>query len=338
LTLFAQPGNFSARSPLQQEPKLSIHNRILANIAGKAVSVRDVQKQIELMFMERFPEFRNSAEARFQFYQVNWEAALNAVLDRELMLADARKMQMPVSKTDIKDEMERTFGPKVLVTLANLGMTYSEAEEAMEEEILIRRAQYLRVKIPAQESITPGRLKEAYQDYLAYFDAEATWTYRIASFRNGNSEALEALGQKAYEKLCAGKCSFDGLSEVLARDLSDQDGPRCSVSSPYQQKESSISDAYLEGLAGIQGMQFSAPISQVNRRDGQTVVRIFQLIGKEEALPETFASIVPQLESRLMTEALAEQGQKYSLRLREEFEVGEELNQLPKDFQPFSLT
>src|SRR6202035_4022048 len=66
-----------------QEAQILVNNRILAKVNGKAISVIDLMKKLDMLFYRQFPEYTSSMQARFQFYQANWKHVFQELLDKE---------------------------------------------------------------------------------------------------------------------------------------------------------------------------------------------------------------------------------------------------------------
>ncbi|MBA3815063.1 MAG: SurA N-terminal domain-containing protein, partial [Parachlamydiaceae bacterium] len=115
LLLKADPFLFNT----EQELQIVVNNRILAKVNGKAISVMDLMKKMDLLFYRQFPQYISSAQARYQFYQANWKHLLEEIIDKELILADAQDAKIPISAGDVRQEMEVLFGPNIISNLDN---------------------------------------------------------------------------------------------------------------------------------------------------------------------------------------------------------------------------
>ena len=70
---------------------------------------------------------------------MSWKSALEEIIDKELILADAQESKIEVSSGDVRQEMERSFGPNIIANLDKAGISFEEASKIMQEEIIIRR-------------------------------------------------------------------------------------------------------------------------------------------------------------------------------------------------------
>ena len=51
----------------EQPAHVIVHNRILAKVNGKAISVVDIMKKMDILFYREYPQYTSSSQARFQF-------------------------------------------------------------------------------------------------------------------------------------------------------------------------------------------------------------------------------------------------------------------------------
>ncbi|MGA8165085.1 MAG: hypothetical protein WB791_08700, partial [Waddliaceae bacterium] len=91
---------------LERDRYIFINNRILSQVNGKAISIVDVMKKMDLLFYRQFPQYSSSVEARFQFYEINWRHVWEDLVDKELILAEAAENKIGMTNGDIRQEME----------------------------------------------------------------------------------------------------------------------------------------------------------------------------------------------------------------------------------------
>ncbi|MCB1135563.1 MAG: hypothetical protein KDK78_04775, partial [Chlamydiia bacterium] len=317
-------------------PKMVVSNRILANVAGKPITVFDVMKQMDMHFHQRFPEYASSPMLRYQFFQANWRQTLLDLVDKELIMADAREVGLPVKKGDVRDELERTFGPHLMVALSQIGMSYEDAYRMVEEEISIRRMVFMRVHYKAQQQITPGVVKDEYERYVCNFDSNPVWTYRVLSIRGRNAEEQALVANRAETLQKEGIADLTELKKRLETEGLPE-GVSISVSSDFEHRAEDLSAAYLASLRTLNSGEMTSPIAQ-NSRDQQRIYRIFHLLACDESHPEDFGDRSRDIENAMLQDAVVEGRVKYIQSLRERFRVQDDIAALvPEDFQPFQL-
>ena len=76
----------------EDDLQITLHNRVLANVNGKPVTVMDVVKRMDILFLRQFPEYANSIGARHQFYMANWKRTLSELIDKELIFSRCHRI------------------------------------------------------------------------------------------------------------------------------------------------------------------------------------------------------------------------------------------------------
>ena len=131
--------------------ELVIYNRILAKVNDKTISVIDVMKKMDLFLQKYYPHLVDSKLARYQFYSAQWRDHLTQMIDQELMLADAAKIELKVADAEVREEIMNRFGPNIMTILDQLGLTYDEARKMIYDEMIMQRMIWFRVNSKALE-------------------------------------------------------------------------------------------------------------------------------------------------------------------------------------------
>jgi hypothetical protein len=322
-----------------REPKrIDINNRIIAKVNGKAISVFDIMKKMDVVFYQQFPQFSDSLPARFQFYSVNWKHVLQDLIDKELILADATEMKMEVSQGDIRQEMEEWFGPNILNTLDKLSLSYKEAWDMVANDMTMRRMLGARVNMQVLARVNPGDVRSAYEKFCEENNSAGQWTYQVVTLRHPDENEGRRVAELACEWLLEQKCSLVQLKERL-QQLEAPSTVTCHISEEYQHEGSLISPAYMAVLEQMQPGTFSKPVAQTSRAQGGVVHRIFFLKDKTEGGVAALNEVEDTLKNQLISDAVSERTTAYLKRLRDHFDVNEESLQqmVPQDFEPFIL-
>lgn len=330
LHIIAEPFSLAAEQP----SNVVVNNRILANVHGKAISVIDLMKKMDMLFYREFPEFATSPQARFQFYQANWKHVLRELIDKELILADAEEAKLPMSSGDVRQEMENLFGPNIISNLDKIGITFDEALKIVQGDLILQRMLYVRVNSKAMRNVTPLDVRKAYEEYIKTNLRPAQWTYRVITIRNKDTSMGAESANITYRLLVDESLP---LSEVEAKikALSPQGkDSQISISEEYQHNEKEISPAYKDNLLAMTPGTYSKPVTQKSRADKSTVFRLFYL---KEYTPESvppYNEVEGKIKNALLEKSVAAESTAYIKKLRRHFDVHE---MLPDDFQPFSL-
>jgi hypothetical protein len=342
ISAITSPMYVSAQSSLfgsKEEPKIVVNNRIVAKVNGKAISVVDVMKKMDVLFLRQFPEYTNSAQARFQYYQLNWKYVLSELIDKELILADAEEVKLPISAGDVRQEMESMFGPNIIANLDKVGLTFDEAYKIVQGDITIRRMLYVRVHNKVMKQVTPQDVRVAYEQYTKDNVRSDVWKYNVVSIRDKDPVTGAETANISYKMLAEDSLPLNQLIQKIEDIQSLSKSSKVTISEEFQHNEKEISEAYKEILTKLQPGQFSQPISQISRADKSTVYRIFFLREIVHGGIIPFNEVENQLKDKLVDEAIGKETDKYLDKLRMHFDVKESyLKELvPDDFQPFAL-
>lgn len=316
-----------------------INNRVLAKVNGKAISVMDVVKKMDMLFYRQFPEYISSVQARFQFYQVNWKHILQDLIDKELILADAAEKKLPITPGDIRQEMENLFGPNIIANLDKVGLGYEEAQKIVQGDLIIRRMLFIRVNSKAMRDITPQAIRAAYEVYAKENIRPEEWIYSLISIRDTDSKRGEEVAQLVRKSLEGSTVpASDVIQDLKTRGLIEKP-TTVNISNEYKHSEKEMSDAYKGIVTHLSKGEYSQPISQKSRTDNSTVYRLFFLKEKTNGGAATFAEVEAELKDSLLNDAIDKESSLYLSKLRDHFDVQEsQLIELSDDdFQPFSL-
>lgn len=315
---------------------ISVNNRILANPGGKAISVIDVMKKMDMTFYTRFPEYASMPEARFQFYQANWKAVLQDLIDKELVMTDAKECKFLVSDPDVRQEMEKLFGPNILENLNSINLTFEEAKEMIREDITIRRVLQMRAHAKAMNRVTPQALREAYEKHAKENVRPDNWQYYVISVRHEVPEEGESIAQYVYSLLTEKGITLDHLLDTLEHEK----GKAVNISNMYDHDDSELSVQYKEILALLDSNSYSTPSKHTSRSSQSPVFRVFYLKEKTEGGTPSFDEVEINLHNSLANTAVEEETIKYLDYLCEHFDIPkstELIKSIPEDFAPFIL-
>ncbi len=258
-----------------------VNNRILAKINGKAISVIDVMKKMDVIFYQQYPDYAYLPSARYQFYQANWRHVLDELIDKELIMADAQEKHFNVSNGDIRQEMEELFGPQVMLSLDSIGLTYDEAWKIIASDITIRRMIMYQVHSKTINHINPKALREAYERYVQSYQKKEEWCYQMLTFRSNDDLQCSELASYAYSLLSSKEADVASLKDRLIAEKRVDDALQLNISPVYTQEDKELVSSTKEILHNLLPGTFSIPVVQKSRSDTKKVCRIFHLIEKK---------------------------------------------------------
>jgi len=320
------------------EPQeIVIYNRILARVGNKTISVLDLVKKMDLFLNSNYPQVLESKLSRFQFYTSNWRDVLNQMVDTELMLHDAGEKDFSISDGEIRETLMARFGPNVMATLDKCGLTYEEARQTVRDDLVVQRMNWFKVQVKALHEVGPQDIREAYQEYLKQHPREEEWTYQVVSIRSPQKDLSEKLAQEAFSLLHEAKIDMATLQEKLHTKEKEQEGLSFFVSDLLVATERTISKAHRKGLEGLKEGECSSPITQISGAEQTPVQRIFHL--KSHAIKQAppFKELKDQLRQQRLDLVMQREDSAYKDRLRHRFSYLFVFEELPNQFEPFSL-
>lgn len=323
-----------------KEPEISINNRILAKVNGKAISVMDIMKKMDMLFYRQFPQFTSSAVARYQFYLANWKAVLTELIDKELIMADAAESKLIVSAGDVRQEMETMFGPNIIENLDKVGLSFDEAYQMVLSEITLRRMMYFRVQSKAISQTTPQKILDYYNKIAKDNIRDNEWIYRVITVRHKDSTKAAETANTVRSLLNEDKVAFEDIPSKL-KELIPQSPrqPTVTVSEEFHTNEKELSESFKKNLETLHADSYSLPLPQKSRADNSTVVRIFYLKEMKPGGVIPFKELELKIKTILVEEAMEKESNAYLSKLRQHFDAQEaEIKELiDSDYQPFVL-
>jgi hypothetical protein len=316
---------------------LVVNNRILVQVNGKKISVLDVMKKMNVALNQYYPEYANHAGARYEFFSTQWKEVLSQMIDHELILADAEKLEVTIKDADIREKLQERFGPNVVASLENLGISYDEAREMIRTELVVQRMTWFRINSKAILRINPVDIKGAYKDFCVNNAPQDEWKYQSLAIRSEDPKEAEELSEKAYELLAQGKAGLDAVVDELRQLKEFSPDTSITVSQELCVPEKDLSESHRTVLASLNEGSFSKPIEQISR-DSKAIKRIFQLKEHSKKIIPSFHTLADKLEDQLIQKAIAEETSSYVFKLRKRFGFDEsQLMEIPSNFQPFVL-
>jgi len=323
-----------------KEPQIAVNNRILAKANGKAISVVDLMKKMDMLFYKKFPQYTSSAQARYQFYLANWKFILTELIDKELIMADAEESKLVVSAGDIRQEMETLFGPNIIDNLDKVELSFEEAYQMVLDDITIRRMMYFRVQTKAMTQATPKKIRDYYDQIAKTTIRDNEWLYHVITVRHKDPEKAAETANNVKHLLSEDKVSFADLPAKLKElTLESPRQPTVAISEEFRTKEKELSDSFKKTLETLKPDSYSFPISQKSRADNSTVVRIFYLKEMTPGGAIPFKELEIKIKQLLVEEAMEKESSTYLTKLRQHFDTQEGQIQelINSDYQPFVL-
>lgn len=322
------------RPSLMTEQKIAIENRVLLKINGKAITLMDIVRKMDLLFYRQYPEMSSSDVARFQFYSNSWEPILQMVIDEELMLADAEEKKIPITDGEIRQEMEGLFGPQVVLTLDKLHLTFEEAFELIRRELIVQKVTSAFVRSRAVSDVTPAAIRLAYQKMIEGPVPEDSYVYQYITVRGENDTLCKEVAEAIYQEAKEEKTD---VKSIVARK-NKYSSCTVTLSDSFERKVEDISLVHLRAIKHLQSGDVSEPLLQKSRTD-RPYYRLFVLQEFRKGEHPALSEVEVQLKQKLLQEAYALHNEKYRAKLREYYDISNEYlaSFIPAECKPFAL-
>ena len=336
---FSYSPPFSQSSPLipQNESSIVINNYALAKVNGKVISLLDVVKKMDLFLYEFDASLKLSNAEKIQFYTSRWEETLEEMICSELSLLEAEQKELKVSDGQVREELERRFGPYIMENLEKIPLQYEETRQLIRNELLLQQMMWHKVHAKVLQTVTPQVVKQAYQEYLKKNPPTTEWNYRVFSIRGGDKKISQEVANKAHLILTKEGKNLEEVKEELQEKYPST---LMNVSDLFSKKTSSISKQHLEGIQNLSTTSYSEPISQYSRVDQRLVFRIFYLESLKEHSPEDFEAMHDKLKNQLLNHFLEKEKKLYYKNLKKKYHLEQTGGclPLPEGYQPFFYT
>lgn len=333
------PTSFDPQAAVEQGLRdIAILNRPLVKVNGNQISLIDVMKKMNTFLFENYPEALGDKITMYQYYSSRWRATLDEMINNELMLLEAETKEVTVSDGDVREEVEKRFGPNIMASLNEIGITLDEARSLIHTELLVQRIMWMNVHQKAMQEVTPKKVKEAYALYLKDNPQKEFWTYQFISVRGGDKELREKIAKQGAQ-LCSKLASIEKVHTALLESFKDEPGlPKITLSEEVSPDVRNISEMHKQVLASLSDKQYSKPKKQISRT-GDEVWRIFQLKDRETHDPADFNQISDKIQQRLRQERSMHYATIYFKDLREQYHLTDQdlAQNIPEDYTPFQL-
>ncbi len=333
-TLFAERPDLSTLGADDQ--KININNAILAKVNGKTISVLDVAKKMDLIFHQLYPDL-NTKVAKYQFYNASWKHVLKEMINTHLIVAEAESKEIKINEGEIREEMEQRFGPNVLLTLENIGVSYNEAFEMTKTEMIVKRMMWYFVHAKAMSKITPDLIRQNYRTYCHNNPSLDEWEYKVISIKSPNKNLEEEMSKKTYD-LAKNSPDINTLEEKLKNF--EKLHPDCTlqISATFKRNSKELSAAHKDVLSALKEDSYSLPVAQLSK-DNEKTHKIFYLKKHEHKPAPTFDELSLKIKDEILQKMVSEETHSYFKKLQKFYGFDESSlkNMIPENFQPFSL-
>lgn len=323
----------SGASAIQVEPQ------VLARVGDKALTSMDVKRRMDFIFQHQYPQYAKNEMARIEFYKNSWQGVLQDMIQTEMILAhvtlqEEKIKQKLISDGDVHRELHERFGPDVIASLSNIGMTYEEGCEMLRREMQVGNMIYVSVQDKVKKRVRPEDIRERYERLSSEMRNKKRWRYQVITVDTDSSDdraKISAIAQQILER--EGLTALTSLGEkaktaasiqlVSADNKPDNKPPafKISVSNTIETGEDDITPERAAALASLKKGEWSAPIAHTLRKSKRDVDQILVLHSTLETKPPAFEKQQEHVRMELSNEIYQEEMGKFIHMLEERFPV-----------------
>ena len=336
----------SLQAELMQEfsepTQLIIQNRVLTKVHNSTISVLDVVKRMDLFLHKHYPQYANSLLARHQYFSTQWKDTFLQMVDHELILADAEKMELKTTDSEIRELLFEKFGPNIMASLDTLNMSYEEARSMVHAELVVQKMTWFKVHSKALASVNSKDIQTAYLNYLQKNPLKELWEYQVLSIRAQEEQKAATIAEQIVA-LCKDnpKDLQSVVEEIKTSYLPDGEKDpivQLSLSDLLATEDKNLSTSHKETLLLLLENSLSQPV-KVTRQDQSIVYRIFYLQKHTQQTAPSLRSMHIKLQNQLVQEEVEKETREYILKLRKRYGFSSDQleESVPSTFQPFSL-
>ncbi|OGN61413.1 MAG: hypothetical protein A3F09_03435 [Chlamydiae bacterium RIFCSPHIGHO2_12_FULL_49_11] len=322
--------------PVQQHIEIVVHNAPLVKVYDRVFSVIDVKKRMDMTLLEKDPRSFEYAPARYQYYVNSWRQVLDDMVNEYLMLLDAKEMKIEIPEPNLKEEINKRFGPNVVATISRLGLTPKEASEFVKNEQLVKTIAWYKIWVKVFHDVTPSKLHESYVAYVKSNPPEEKWTYQVLTLKPSKADKLEE-ESKFLQNLVQTVKTKD-LAELKVDLETALPESSVTVSSAITLSEKEIAPNIKGLLSSIGINMISSPILQVVKNSDVNACKVYRLLDHAKAVPPSFSTMKDQLENELLMQKSRKFQAEYVRYLKEHFCFEElAISKAHADFEPFQI-
>ncbi len=324
----------SPKQALESEMAMPVlNNRILTRINGEPISLYDVIRKMDFVFFQQFPQYVDSVPARLQFYQAQWRTFFDMLVEEKLLLADAKEKGLEVRDGEVREELERIFGPNVVQNIDAAGLTFQEAWDMIRQSLIVQRITYFSVQMKAMGEISPEKIRTFYSSNLEKFATPASWEYQVLTVEGQDEFETAHLANQAFEALFQKGATPTSVQKMVEKESKSNTSLR--ASSLFNRHDQELASHHKEKLQALQPGECSVP--EALEKEDTNAYRLFYLHSFHPEQYKPIEEVEAVISERLLSESIQQYSDQYIADLRKRF--GVDKNQLqesiPSDYTPF---
>lgn len=313
--------SFSERSFLKDNKEFFINNKVLFKVKDNTITVMDVIHKMNLLFYKSYPHLSQSSMSKAEFYSGLWPVLVEAIIDDFLIAAAAEEKKVSVDPKDVRREMERSFGDKLVDIISFFNMTEEDIFKIMERDLIVQKMLGIMVRSKVSLLISPSKIKASYREQLRNYHREKQWSYVILTLESASEENTLGVAEELYDRIINQR-SFD---EKAACQFAAHKDVKIKISNLLQGTEKTLSKVHQNILTNADFDLCSKPFFYKKNQ-----VRLFVIKDFSFTKEKSFSELEEQLHIELLEKLFEKEENLYREKLRKRFSFDKDI--LIKDF------
>ncbi len=246
LSFMDAEGNVSKE---HKEPAgFAVHNRVLFKVDEETVvTTLDVIHRLNVLFYTSYPQLLDTLSARLQYYTAMWPVVLESAIDEAMMVADAKVKHISIDPTSVNQEIESAFGKDLSRFCDLCEMTPQDVFNVVHRSLTAQRVLGMMVQSKVMLKVTPGKIKEYYNQLAEEAANTVVWNYKILTVKASSDPVASKIAERVQSRLQESPNIDEDRLSALALSL----GGTISCSEVFSRSEKDLSDAHRQELSSI---------------------------------------------------------------------------------------
>ncbi len=242
----------------QDVGKSVLFDGVAAYVNDETISIAEIMSEVRRASMNWSGVSEAERDSRLrELYQ----ATLNAMVDRKLILASARESKIQLQpwavQGRIRDIIDQHFDgdkAKLAKALAEQQRTYEEWAKSISDDLTLSMMRYSQVD--QKVNLSPGQIRAYYEAHKKKFASQGGIRVSMILLQDDREKTAAEQAEEVMAALTKGD-SFAVLAKRFSKDSKSADGGSWGVVNP----EDEFSKPIIDALAALKVREFSEPIT-----------------------------------------------------------------------------
>lgn len=181
----------------QEELDLLINPQVLWKSSTSLITSLDLFKHMNLFLLHQGQPIPRGM--RKQYYTMHWKEALMWLVERDLILQEAKQLGLRIEKHEVHEEIARRLGPNYIILLDEAGISLTDLMADTEKELLVQRMITYKIQFKVRSLITPGVIRAAYREYAEQNPEQELVTFDLYTLKFSPQASVQAFTDSSSE-------------------------------------------------------------------------------------------------------------------------------------------